>query len=85
LSRAEFVRQFHAAYGLPPHAYLINLRLRKARRLLTRGLSLAQAAQESGFFDQSHLSRRFVRAYGVSPGTYARAARSYKTKASPAT
>lgn len=79
LSRAEFVRQFSEAFGLPPHAYQVNARLRHARRMLDRGGTLAAAAAASGFFDQAHLARHFVRAFGISPGRYAKSARSYKT------
>ena len=79
LSRAEFVRQFTTAFGLPPHAYVVNLRLRRARRLLERGLPPADVAVACGFCDQSHLSRRFLRAYGVAPGAFLKSARSSKT------
>jgi AraC-like DNA-binding protein len=79
LSRAEFVRQFSAAFGLPPHAYQVNVRLQKARRMLASGSTLSEVALAAGFCDQAHLSRRFSKAYGVPPGEYAKTARSYKT------
>jgi AraC-like DNA-binding protein len=42
-----------------------------ARRLIARKTRLADAAAISGFADQSHMTRLFVRKYGVSPGAYA--------------
>jgi AraC-like DNA-binding protein len=46
-----------------------------ARRLIASGTALAQAAAASGFADQSHMTRLFVRKYGVSPGAYQAAMR----------
>jgi AraC-like DNA-binding protein len=45
--------------------------LGEVRRLIRRGASLSDAALEAGFFDQSHMSRKFKQAYGLSPGTWA--------------
>jgi AraC-like DNA-binding protein len=67
------MRAFRAETGLPPHAYLNQLRVRQARRLLDRGVPPAQAAAEAGFADQAHLTRHFKRVVGVPPGAYQRA------------
>lgn len=75
LSRYALVRSFARATGLTPHAYLVQRRLHCARRLIAQGLPLGEAALASGFADQSHLTRLFVRSYGLTPGTYARALR----------
>ncbi|MBB5468099.1 AraC-like DNA-binding protein [Paraburkholderia sp. CI2] len=53
-----------------PHAYLVRLRLRAARRLLATGRTPAQVAAEVGFADQSHLGRWFRRAYRMTPAAY---------------
>ncbi|WP_433337383.1 AraC family transcriptional regulator [Spirillospora sp. CA-294931] len=66
------VRAFRAAYGLPPHAFLIQQRVRAARRLLRDGMPPAEVAPEVGFFDQAHLTRHFRRLVGVPPGAYQR-------------
>jgi AraC-like DNA-binding protein len=73
LSPFHFVRCFRKATGLPPHACLTQLRLDHARRLLGCGKSPADAAVAAGFYDQSHLIRRFKRTYGITPGQYAAA------------
>jgi AraC-like DNA-binding protein len=70
IDRFRLTRAFKAAFGLPPHAYLVQLRLAKARRLLASGEFPAQVASDLGFADQSHLGRWFLRAYGISPAAY---------------
>ncbi|GLY71891.1 AraC family transcriptional regulator [Actinoallomurus iriomotensis] len=65
------LRAFRAAYGLPPHAYLTNLRVQRARALLDAGLRPAEVATVVGFTDQAHLTRHFKRVVGVPPGAYA--------------
>ncbi|HIP78910.1 MAG TPA: AraC family transcriptional regulator, partial [Kiloniellaceae bacterium] len=56
--------------GTTPHAYLTQHRVKKARGYLREGLPLAEAAVASGFADQSHMTRAFVRQFGISPGRY---------------
>jgi AraC-like DNA-binding protein len=75
LSPYYLVRVFRAAYGLPPHAYLDNVRIRHAERLIAAGKPLAMVAAETGYSSQSHLTRRFRQIIGVTPGQYARHAR----------
>jgi AraC-like DNA-binding protein len=66
------LRAFRAETGLPPHAYLNQLRVRRARCLLDDGLAPAQVAACTGFADQAHLTRHFKRVVGVPPGAYQR-------------
>ena len=70
VDRFRLTRAFKAAFGLAPHAYLVQLRLSRARRLLADGLSPAETAAALGFADQSHLGRWFRRAYGLTPAAY---------------
>lgn len=64
------LRAFRAAYGLPPHTYLTNLRVQRAREMLDAGLRPAEVAVRAGFADQPHLTRHFKRVVGVPPGAY---------------
>jgi len=73
MSAFHLARSFKKAIGLPPHVFLTQLRLQQAKRLLARGVGLAEAAAAVGFYDQSALSRHFKKIYGVTPGQYARA------------
>jgi AraC-like DNA-binding protein len=75
LSRFELVRRFSAQVGLPPHAYQLNRRVDRARRLLLAGDTPAQVAAACGFADQPHLTRTFRRLVGVTPAHFARAGR----------
>lgn len=70
LSPYHLARAFAAEIGLPPHAYQTQARVQRARDLLLRGWPIAQAAQRTGFSDQSHLTRHFKRLVGVPPGRY---------------
>ena len=70
LSPFHFARVFRQATGLPPHAWLKQRRLARSRELLKSGLAAADVAFNLGFADQSHLSRQFKQAYGVTPGAY---------------
>jgi AraC-like DNA-binding protein len=63
-------RAFRAAFGIPPHAYVLGRRLEIARGRLLAGQPLADVAFETGFSDQAHLTNRFRRFQGVSPGRY---------------
>ena len=70
LSPFHLATIFRHELGLAPHQYLNQIRVRQAKRLLQRGLSLADTALRAGFFDQSHLTRRFRELTGLTPGLY---------------
>ncbi|HTB76048.1 MAG TPA: AraC family transcriptional regulator [Polyangiaceae bacterium] len=71
LSRTYAVHAFQRAYQLSPFAYLMQLRVARARELLARGWRPTDVAHACGFCDQSHLNRWFHKAVGVTPGVYA--------------
>jgi AraC-like DNA-binding protein len=72
LSQFALLRAFRAEMGLPPHAYLNQLRVRRARLLLDDGVPAADVAAQVGFADQAHLTRHFKRVVGVPPAAYQR-------------
>lgn len=68
LSRNYFSAAFRASTGLPPHRYLTQRRLSRARDLLLHGsLSLAEIALCCGFSSQAHFTQYFHREYGATP------------------
>jgi AraC-like DNA-binding protein len=75
LSRYQLIRAFARELGLPPHAYILQRRIALAQRLIRAGCDLAEVATAAGFCDQSHLTRWFVRQFGVTPRRYAVVAR----------
>ena len=73
LSISHFARSFKQCTGKPPHRWLLENRVERAKELLTdAGLPLAEIALECGFSDQSHFTRVFSRIAGTSPGTWQR-------------
>jgi AraC-like DNA-binding protein len=72
VDRFRLSRAFKAAFGMAPHAYLIQLRLTRARLLLARGELPVNVAAALGVADQSHLGRWFQRAYRMTPADYRR-------------
>lgn len=70
LNRFYLVRAFKKAYGLPPHAYQMQVRVDEAKKFLLSDLPIADVAALTGFVDQSHFTRHFRRIVGVPPGHY---------------
>ncbi|MDF3883686.1 AraC family transcriptional regulator [Cupriavidus basilensis] len=68
--RWSLSRDFRLLYGTSPYRYLTMRRLDQVRSLLVRGQSLADAALAAGFTDQSHMTRHFGKAYGLSPARW---------------
>ena len=69
----HFIRAFRAAYAETPHAFLVNLRLQRARELLkTSPLAIAEIALASGFENRCAFSRLFHQRFGVTAGTMRR-------------
>ncbi|HEY2789879.1 MAG TPA: AraC family transcriptional regulator [Gaiellales bacterium] len=82
IDRWTIARHFRAAFGTSPDRYRTMRRLAVARRAIAAGTPLAEAAAAAGFADQSHMTRQFTRAYGMTPGRWARATRSAGVTAS---
>ncbi|MDD2869724.1 AraC family transcriptional regulator [Neomegalonema sp.] len=72
LRRRQTIAAFQRRTGLPPHAWHLQQKIRKTQGLLRAGMSAARAAAETGFADQSHMTRHFTAIVGVTPGAYAR-------------
>ena len=72
LSPYYFLRVFRAEVGMPPHAYLQDVRIRRAQRMIEVGKPLADVAFDVGFSSQSHLTRRFKQTVNITPGEYAK-------------
>ena len=74
LSEYHLARMFRTSFGLPPHAWIAQQRLERARTLLrTTALPLAQVAARCGYANASHFSHRFREAVGVAPVVYRQA------------
>ena len=74
VDRYSFTRQFKALFGTSPHRYQIMRRLSVGRRLVGAGEPISDVAALTGFTDQSHFHRHFIRTYGITPGRWKRLA-----------
>ena len=69
----HFVRAFHLAMGRPPHAYISERRLDRAKHMLAySNVSLVDISLICRFSGQANFTKAFKRAMGVSPGRYRR-------------
>jgi transcriptional regulator GlxA family with amidase domain len=71
MSTAHFSRQFHAAYGETPYAYLMTRRIERAKALLRRGdVSVTEVGLEVGWSSFGSFSARFTEVVGETPTAY---------------
>jgi len=71
MSTSTFSRYFKKATSRSVVDYINEIRLRNARQLLvSSNQSVSEIASASGFNNLSYFNRRFVRAYGMSPGAF---------------
>jgi AraC-like DNA-binding protein len=72
LDRFRFLKLFKRTIGMTPHAWLLRMRLEKALVLINsnRNMPITEIAHAVGFFDQSHFTRAFRDADGVTPARF---------------
>jgi AraC family transcriptional regulator len=77
MSESHFSREFRRSVGLPPHQYVLKLRLERARDALqATDDAIVDIAGECGFNNASHFSRAFALRYGMPPASFRREHRS---------
>ena len=73
LSTSHFSRAFKLSFHMSPHAYVVALRLARARALMLESdEQMSRIAAACGFADQAHFSRAFRRKTGCAPGFWRR-------------
>ena len=71
LSPDHFAAQFRRSTGLPPHRYVLQRRVGRAKELVAAGrLSLAEIGYALGFPSQAHFTTTFRKLVGTTPGAY---------------
>lgn len=73
VTRFQVIRDFKRAAAMTPGQYVRDRRVRRACALIGAGLPLAAVAADTGFADQSHLTRAFKAVKGVTPAAWRRA------------
>jgi AraC family transcriptional regulator len=74
LSKSQFGRAFKQTLGRPPHRWLLEQRVEKAKGLLvTPRIPISEIALGAGFTDQAHFTRVFSSVTGTTPGAWRRA------------
>ena len=73
LSRFHFIRAFKKAVGVPPHQFIMQRRIERARELLAdRDLTVGDIAKRTGFGGIAQLTRAFRRIVGTTPTSFRR-------------
>ena len=83
LSPFHLTRVFARQVGMPPHEFLTQVRVAKAKKLIRSGLSLSDVAAQTGFADQSHFIRQFKRLMKITPGEYLKNSKNVQYAAPP--
>ena len=76
ISPFHLIRKFKKMYGLTPHQFQIQCKVRKAQKLLEEEKSVCKVTYDAGFCDQSHLDRCFQKIVGLTPKEYKEASTS---------
>ena len=71
-SKEHIIRSFKKEFGLSPHAFLLDSKVKKAKKDLNTNyeINLSDIALEHGFYDQSHFSKNFKKVYATNPNAY---------------
>lgn len=73
LTTCHFARAFRNSFGVPPHEYVIQRRIERAKALmLSTSAPLSAIALECGLADQGHFSRLFLKVVGENPRSWRR-------------
>ncbi|WP_110685453.1 helix-turn-helix transcriptional regulator [Salinicola aestuarinus] len=73
MTPSHLVRLFKREYGITPHAFLLDCRIRRAREALSAGRPIAEVAHDWHFADQAHFQRIFKRVTATTPNRFRRA------------
>ncbi|MFT0802741.1 AraC family transcriptional regulator [Bacillus swezeyi] len=69
-SKYHLLRSFTKQKGISPYSYLETVRINHAKKLLEQGVKPIETAFQTGFSDQSHLTKFFKRQVGLTPKQY---------------
>jgi AraC family transcriptional regulator len=71
MSKYHFAKSFRQVVGMPPHQYLVRMRVEKARKLLVESeMSVTEVANLVGYEDTGQFSGQFLKIVGTTPRRY---------------
>lgn len=70
ISKYHMIRVFKSNFGLTPHQYQMQNKVRLAKELLKDYDTIVEVALDAGFCDQSHLNKWFKKFVGINPSEY---------------
>lgn len=70
MSHFHFLRSFKHAFGATPHAYLVDVRLDRAKTLLAQDQSVTDVCMDVGFSSLGSFSALFARRFGATPSSW---------------
>jgi len=70
VSPYHIIRICNQDFGLSANAYIVNKRVHRAKKLISDGVDISQAAVDVGFYDQSHLTNVFKKVFALTPKAY---------------
>jgi len=70
VSAFHIIRVCKQNFGLSANAYIVNKRVHRAKKLISDGVDISQAAVDVGFYDQSHLTNIFKKVFAITPKAY---------------
>lgn len=73
MSRFYLSRLFRQEKGISLSTYQTQIRVDRAKKLLSQEMPISQVASATGFYDQSHFGYHFKRLVGATPGNYRKA------------
>jgi AraC-like DNA-binding protein len=70
----QLSRELRREHATTPYQLVLDLRIQHAKDRLDAGATISETALQAGFADQSHFTRHFKRATGITPKRYSRIA-----------
>jgi len=70
MNRFSIIRKFKVNYNTTPMAYLLQLKVAKAKECIGKGMEILDICHTLGFYDQAHFIREFKRMNGITPMHY---------------
>jgi len=68
-NKFHIIKMFKQQYGLTPHAFIVNQKVNKAKKMIIEdnNLTIVDVANEVGFYDQSHFTKSFQKVFATTP------------------